>query len=479
MLFNSFPFLACFALLVIVYYAIPHRFRWGLLLLASLANYAAFRAIYVFLLLGITVVGYVAGIAIERTEHQGRRRAWLGGSVTVVLGALFVNKYYAFFAESINGFAGRSGSVPALPPLGLAAAAGLSFYSFSCVSYLADVHAARLPAERRFGRFALYISFFPKLLAGPLERARPFLSRLDVPVRFSAAGVTAGLQLMLWGLFKKVVIADRLAAVVDAAYRQPTFASPADLVIATYFFAFQLYCDFSGYSDIAIGTAKVLGFDLMENFRRPYLATTVREFWASRWHLSLSAWFRDYLYIPLGGSRVAPLRMYVNLLVVFLVSGLWHGANWTFVVWGGLNGLYQVIGLILTRSRGRPARDEIRSVAGSLVGAIVTFHLVLISWVFFRAATLADAVTVFARIGGAAGSLPRLLINRFNSPELLVSVGLIVLLLTAEWLDERQPMWSRLAARPVYVRWTAYYALLLSLIVLGYWNLAQFVYMQF
>ena len=185
----------------------------------------------------------------------------------------------------------------------------MSFYSFSCVSYLADVYAGRLPAERHFGRFALYISFFPKLLAGPLERAKPFLAQLDVPVRFSSAGVTAGLQLMLWGLFKKVVIADRLAPFVDAAYRQPTFASPADLVIATYFFAFQLYCDFSGYSDIAIGTAKVLGFDLMENFRRPYLATSVREFWASRWHLSLSAWFRDYLYIPLGGSRVSTFRL--------------------------------------------------------------------------------------------------------------------------------------------------------------------------
>ena len=273
----------------------------------------------------------------------------------------------------------------------------------------------RLPAERHFGRFALYISFFPKLLAGPLERARPFLSRLDVPVRFSSAGVTAGLQLMLWGLFKKVVIADRLAPFVDAAYRQPAFASPADLVIATYFFAFQLYCDFSGYSDIAIGTAKVLGFDLMENFRRPYLATSVREFWANRWHLSLSAWFRDYLYIPLGGSRVSSFRLYLNLMVVFLVSGLWHGANWTFVVWGGLNGLYQVIGLMMARGSRRAARDAGRSVVGSLIGGVVTFHLVLITWVFFRAASLSDAVTVLSRVGGAAAVLPRLLMNRLNS----------------------------------------------------------------
>jgi D-alanyl-lipoteichoic acid acyltransferase DltB (MBOAT superfamily) len=479
MLFNSFSFLAFFALLVIVYYAIPHRFRWGLLLLASLVNYAAFRAVYVLLLLGITLVGYLAGMAIEQTADRARRKALVVSSIVVVLGALFVNKYYGFFAESLNGLLGGSGGTAVLPRLTLAAAAGLSFYTFSCVSYLVDVYQARLAAERHFGRFALYISFFPKLLAGPLERARPFLSRLDVPVQFDSARVTAGLQLVLWGLFKKVVIADRLAPIVDAAYRQPSFAPPADLVIATYFFAFQLYCDFSGYSDIAIGTAKVLGFDLMENFRRPYLATTVREFWANRWHLSLSAWFRDYLYIPLGGSRVSASRLYVNLLVVFLVSGLWHGANWTFVVWGGLNGLYQVVGLMIAGRGRRAADDRARSTAGSLVGGIATFHLVLVTWVFFRAATLSDAVTVLSRVSGAAVALPRLLVNRLNSPELLVSVGLVVLLLAIEWLDERRPMWSRLESRPVYVRWTAYYALLLSLLVLGNWNLTQFVYMQF
>jgi D-alanyl-lipoteichoic acid acyltransferase DltB (MBOAT superfamily) len=217
----------------------------------------------------------------------------------------------------------------------------------------------------------------------------------------------------------------------------------------------------------------------MENFRRPYLATTVREFWANRWHLSLSAWFRDYLYIPLGGSRVASFRLYLNLMVVFLVSGLWHGANWTFVVWGGLNGLYQVLGLMMTRRSRKAATDARRSSVGSVIGALVTFHLVLITWVFFRAASLSDAVTVLSRVGGAAGSLPRLLINRLDSSELLVSVGLIVLLLAIEWLDERRPLWSRIDSRPVYVRWTAYYALLLSLIVLGNWNFAQFVYMQF
>lgn len=472
MLFNSFSFLGFFTALVVVYYASPHRYRWGLLLLASLYNYAAFRLEYLFLLLAVTAVGYGAGLAIASTDDRRRRRLWLVSAVVVALGSLFVNKYYDFFATALNDAMAR----PALPRLDLAVAAGLSFYAFSCVSYLVDVYQRKLPAERHVGKFALYVAFFPKLLAGPIERARPFLEQLERPVRFNAAQVTSGLQLMLWGLFKKVVIADRLAPVVDAAYRTPSFASPADLLVATYFFAFQLYCDFSGYSDIAIGASRVLGIDLIENFRRPYLATTVREFWAQRWHLSLSGWFRDYLYFPLGGSRVAKWRGYLNLLIVFLVSGLWHGANWTFVVWGGLNGLYQVVETMLSGSR-RDAAEP--SFARRLAGRLLTFHLILVSWVFFRAASLADAVTVLSRIGAGVGNLPRLLAVRLQDPNTLISLGLILLLLTVETMDDLRSMWTRLAARPVYVRWAAYYALLMLLIVLGNWNFAQFVYMQF
>ncbi len=477
MLFNSFPFLGFFFVLVIAYYGTPHRYRWVLLLIASLYNYAAFRVAYVPLLLGVTAVGYVGAIGIERTPFAARKKLWLTASIVVVLGALFVNKYFDFFAMSVNALLGqgRGDAPPALPRLDLVVAAGLSFYSFSCVSYLVDVYSGRLPAERHVGKFALYVSFLPKLLAGPIERAKPFLARLDVPVRFDAATVVSGLQLMLWGLFKKVVIADRLAPAVAAAYGQPTFASPADLLLATYFFAFQLYCDFSGYSDIAIGTSRVLGIDLMENFRRPYLSTTVREFWSSRWHLSLSAWFRDYLYIPLGGSRVPAFRLYLNLMIVFLVSGLWHGANWTFLVWGGLNGLYQVIGLALGRGR----RSQTPSLVRSVIGGLVTFHLVLVSWVFFRASSIDDAITIISRVGAAAGVLPRLLSVRLQDAEILVSIALIALLLIVEALDEGRSMWARLEAQPLYVRWAAYYTLLLFLVVLGNWNFAQFVYMQF
>ncbi|MBM3772426.1 MAG: MBOAT family protein [Acidimicrobiia bacterium] len=477
MLFNSFSFLGFLAVLVIAFYASPHRSRWMLLLAASFLNYALFRVEYVLLLLAVTLVGYIGALAIGRVDEarSTTRRRRLMFSVVLVLGLLFVNKYADFTIDSVNAILGRT----ALPRLDLAVAAGLSFYAFSCVSYLVNVFRGRLEAVGHFGKFALYIAFFPKLLAGPIERARPFLSQLESPLRFDAPRVTGGLQLVLWGLFKKVVIADRLAPLVDAAYRSPAFASPADLLLATYFFAFQLYCDFSGYSDIAIGTSRMLGVDLLENFRRPYLSTSVREFWSERWHISLSAWFRDYLYIPLGGSRVSVWRAHLNVLIVFLVSGLWHGANWTFVVWGGLNGLYQVGGGALSRLRGGMGRRPHKARPGRLVGILVTFHLVLVTWVFFRASSLGDAITVISRVGAAGGSLPRLLVARLYDPAVQLVVALICILLIVEAFDDLQSMWARLDARPIYVRWAAYYALLAMLLVLGNWNLTQFVYMQF
>jgi D-alanyl-lipoteichoic acid acyltransferase DltB (MBOAT superfamily) len=459
-LFNSLSFLASFAALTLIYYVLPHRFRWLLLTAASLGFYALFRPTGVLLLLGVTLVAYGGGLAIGGSTARSARNAFLTASVALVLAALVWSKFSSAFFNSF------------------ATSIGVSFYTLSCISYLADVHGGRLAAERHLGYFALYVSFFPKLLAGPIERAHPFLTQIRQVVVFSDTRMTLGLQLMLWGLFKKVVIADRLAPFVDRAYGQAAFASPADLLLATYFFAFQLYCDFSGYSDIAIGAAQVLGFDLMKNFRRPYLARSVPEFWAHRWHLSLTSWFRDYVYIPLGGNRVSRLRRSFNVMVVFLLSGAWHGTTWTFVVWGGLNGAYVVASLMTSglRSRFRGARF---AGAAGVVRALVTFHLILVTWVFFRAATLADAATILARLASSLGRLPALVIARVTAGEVVLSLLLIAVLLVVELLDETRPVWERLGAQPVYLRWAAYYAMLLSLVVLGAWNLQQFVYMQF
>ena len=483
MLFNSFAFLAFFAVLAVVYYAMPHRFRWPLLLVASLYFYAAFSARYLLLLIGITLIAYLDGLAMGASAGRRRRRLILAAGVVLVVGALLVFKYYDFVGGTLEAWLvnlGLASAAPVFPRLGLVVAVGLSFYTFSCVSYLADVHAARLPPERHLGHFALYVSFFPKLLAGPIERAQPFLAQIRRPVAFSAAGVSLGLRLMLWGLFKKAVIADRLAAFVDAAYAQPAFSPPADLVLGTYFFAFQLYCDFSGYSDMAIGAAKVLGVDVMENFRRPYFSTSVPEFWSRRWHLSLATWFRDYMYIPMGGSRRSRLRQYANVMAVFLVSGLWHGANWTFVVWGGVNGLYQVFSLMTRRVREQVAGAVTMPPAvRAVLRGLLTFHLILVTWVFFRAASLSDATSVLSRVVTSLASLPRSLQVRVASGEIVLSLGLIAVLVGVEALDERRSVWERLAAGPLYLRWAVYYAVLVCLIVLGTWNLRQFVYMQF
>src|SRR5436190_14235376 len=401
-----------------------------------------FNVAYLALLLAVSAVAYGGARLIDR---PAARRGVFGGAILAIVALLAIAKL--------------------VPAAGFAGAAGLSFYSLSAISYIADVYRGELAAERHIGRLLLYLAFFPKLLAGPIERARPFLAQLTAPVAFNGARVVSGLQLLLWGLFKKVVIADRLAAFVDAAYGQPGFAPPADLVIATYFFAFQLYCDFSGYSDMAIGTARVLGIELMENFRRPYLSGSVAEFWSRRWHLSLASWFRDYVYIPLGGSRTSRARHALNLMVVFVLSGAWHGANWTFLAWGGLNGLYVAASTVMRRERAAVARGA----AMRVLRAIVTFHAVLLTWVFFRAASLSDAATIFERTARAVSQLPRLLWVRLQDSAVQLGIATIAVLVIVEVVDEGRPMWDRLRERPIALRWAVYYAILAALLVIGAW----------
>lgn len=483
MLFNSFSFLAFFAALVVIYYVVPHRFRWMLLAAASLYFYATFDVNYVLLLIACALVAYGVGWAVAKTEKTAVRKLILVGGAIVSLLPLFVFKYFDFFSGSLDDIliTAQGPQDQPLPKLNLLIPAGLSFYTFSSLSYLFDVYQAKLPVERHLGRFILYVSFFPKLLAGPIERATSFLPQLVNPIRFDPEQVTLGLQQMLWGLFKKMVIADRLAAFVDPVYQHPGLSSPVALIIATYFFAFQIYCDFSGYSDIAIGAARVLGFDLMENFRRAYLATSVPEFWGNRrWHISLSRWFRDYMYFPLGGSRVSKPRFYFNQMAVFVVSGLWHGANWTFVIWGGLNGLYQVITVMTEGLRGKLGRViHVPSLLGGIVGSFITFHLVTIAWAFFRAASVDDAVTIFTRLNSALPRLPTLIASYNYTEDIVLSVVLIGVLVVIELLDEHRMFWEKLRVRPVYARWAMYYALIFGLIILGKWGFKQFVYMQF
>ncbi len=479
MLFNSFAFLAFFAGVTLVYYVLPHRWRWPLLLVASYYFYSAFKPGYVLLLLFATVVAYAGGLVLAARPEAKRLILSLGVGTELAVLALY--KYADFISASVEGLLNGVGAAVeplALPRLELLLPAGLSFYVFSCISYMVDVSRGTTPAERHAGRLALYVAFFPKLLAGPIERAGTFLTQIAQPVRFDLAGVAVGLQLMAWGLFKKVVIADRLAVFVDAGFTNPAFQAPMRVLIAVYFYAFQIYCDFSGYSDIAIGAALVLGIKLMENFKRPYLARSVPEFWNNRWHLSLMRWFRDYLYIPLGGSRVAAWRRTLNVMIVFLVSGLWHGAAWTFVIWGGLNGAYQVIHGLIAKPRAWLSGRVPGGIA-AVLSILLTFHLITLAWIFFRASSVNSAVGVIKKVGDAFAQLPTAVANYGWTFEHYLSMGLIVVLMAVETLDERRPMSVRLGTAPMPLRWAWYYGVLAAILVIGVWGTKGFVYMQF
>ena len=488
MLFNSWQFAVFFPAVVVLYYLAPHRARWALLLVASYLFYMCSAPQYALLLAGSTVVDYAIGLALGRVEPRRTRVALLALSLTANLGLLFTFKYFNFFAGSIEAWGRSLGMNWELPHSDWMLPVGISFYTFQTLSYSIDIFRRRQPAERHFGRYALFVSFFPQLVAGPIERSTNLLPQFENHVRFNYESVTAGLKLMGWGLFKKIVIADQLAVLVNAVYNEPEGLSGVHFALATVFFAFQIYCDFSGYSDIAIGAAQVLGVRLMTNFDRPYAAQSVAEFW-SRWHISLSTWFRDYLYIPLGGNRVAVPRWYLNLLVVFVVSGLWHGAAWTFVIWGALHGMYLIVSLATKTLRGRIAARLRLDRLGRLQLALrssVVFALVCFAWIFFRANSLSDALYIVGQLPAGwehlldAGWLRQARIDIGVSERYLaVSAGLILLLNLIESHTGGRDIRELFAAQPWLVRWSAYAGLVLAVINLGAAKAQSFIYFQF
>lgn len=483
MLFTSLTFFLFLAATLVLFALAPQRLRWLLLLAASLVFYASFGAANLGFLFAVVAVAWAAGRLIA-SGPPATRRAALAAGLLLILGALAALKFYDFVAGEIEAaLAGQ----PFLPRIGIAAPVGFSFYAFMAAAYLIDVHRGACAGEKDAGRLALYVAWFPKILAGPIERAGPFLAQVPARLRLDPVLAVAGLQLIVWGLFKKVVIADNLAPVVDGAFRIAPYAAPMELLIAVYFFAFQIYCDFSGYSDIAVGLSLLFGIRLMENFRRPYLAVTTAEFWSSRWHVSLGHWFRDYLYIPLGGGKAGLPRRYLNVMAVFVVSGLWHaglgyGVGWTFLVWGALNGAYQWAGLA-TRGLWRRLGAMLPRVAASAwlraLRILLTFHLILVSWIFFRADTVEQALVVIRRIWAALPGLPALVPLYPFTADHALGAALIALLIVVEALDERRPIRDRLAAAPVVLRWSAWYAGIFALVLLGRWQAGGFIYMQF
>ena len=473
MLFNSFEFLLFFPIVAILYYLITPKYRWVFLLVASYYFYMNWQPIYAILIFTSTLVTYLCALKIDSTPVQSRKKAYLTASLIINLGILFLFKYYNFFNDSIFGLLNDWGIRMTLPNFDLLLPVGISFYTFQAVGYTIDVYRGDIKSEKHFGIYALFVSFFPQLVAGPIERAVNLLPQFKETKIFNYHQAVQGIKLMIWGYFMKIVVADRLAIYVNSVYGAPEYHSAITLIIATIFFAFQIYCDFAGYSNIAIGCAKIMGFDLMTNFRRPYFAQSCAEFW-SRWHISLSTWFKDYVYIPLGGNRVGTSKNYRNILITFLVSGLWHGANWTYVIWGGLNGLYQVIFKILGIS---PKRKKERSrfnlvYIGNL---LLTFILISFSWIFFRANSLSDAITVIERMVTAPGGL---FIGEKSS--FAYSLFAIIVLILKDAYDEFYPDGNLFFTSKVRtIRYLSYSIIIVIILLLGVFDGGQFIYFQF
>ncbi len=481
MLFNSYQFLVFFIVVTSLYFIFPYNKRWLLLLLSSCYFYMAFVPIYI-LILGFTIViDYCAGIWIENAKGR-KRKLFLILSLIANIGVLALFKYYNFINHNLTFLLGNFGVNNQLPYLSILLPIGLSFHTFQAMSYTIEVYRGNHPAERHFGIYALYVMFYPQLVAGPIERPQNILYQFREKHDFNYKLVTSGLKLATWGLFKKVVIADRLSIVVDSVYNHPQNFNSLSLIIATVFFAFQIYCDFSGYSDMAIGIARVMGFKLLTNFNKPYQAKSLHEFW-QRWHISLSTWFRDYLYISLGGNRVSISRWYFNLFIVFLISGLWHGANWTYVIWGALHGFYLIFALITKNFREKINRlfllDKI-----VVLPTIITFILVAFAWIFFRAN---DVQSAFYIAKHTFTGIPNLIKNHhnliedygLNNKEFFLCIVLILFLEAVQYLQIKINLVQKLEQKPVYIRFAAYYFLLILIVIFGEFSKRQFIYFQF
>ena len=465
MIFNSVHFLLFFFIVTLAYFSLGWAGRWKLLLFSSCYFYMVFKPEYILILFFTIIIDYFAGIWIEKAEGTNRKRLLIISLISNI-GILAFFKYSYFFQQNISfllwGIANPNPIFDFLLPI------GLSFHTFQAMSYTIEVYRGNQKSEKHFGIYALYVMFYPQLVAGPIERPQNILPQFHVLQKFDYEKVKSGLMQMAWGFFKKVVIADRLAIVVDYAYSNPNQQNGLTLLMATFFYTFQIYCDFSGYSDIALGAARVMGFELMENFKNPYFAKSISEFWR-RWHISLSTWFRDYLYIPLGGNRKGEWRQYFNQFLVFTVSGLWHGAKWTFVIWGILHGLF----LIIASLRDKFFHHDFlpKNMIGKIINLTSTFILVMFAWIFFRVKELSDAKIIFSKISHL--SIHDALQTPLNTNELIFCVLLIIGLMFKE------RFYFYISTKNSLQFYTIFTGLAISCYFLGVFNSNQFIYFQF
>lgn len=469
MLFNTFEFILFLPIVIVGYYLTPHKFRWILLLLASYYFYMCWNPIYVLLIFTSTLIDYFCGIQMEQTQIRSRKKVLLALSLFSNLGLLFFFKYYNFVSENLNEFATSLGFVGKAPILDLLLPVGISFYTFQTLSYSIDVYNGTQKAEKHLGYFALYVSFFPQLVAGPIERFSSLTPQFKEEKSLTYENLANGFRLIIYGLFVKMVIADNLAPIIDKVYEAPEQYSSIDILTTIFLYSFQIYGDFYGYSLVAIGSALLLGIKLMDNFKTPYLSTNIAEFW-QRWHISLSTWFRDYLYYPMGGNRVSKKKWILNIATVFIVSGVWHGANWNFIIWGALFGLFYIIENATTLK----AKTNYTSFSFTHIFlALKTYVLISFIWVFFRSSTFVDAVNIF-----------KLIVRNSNnnlSPLLFPTSTIFFLLLFLasdfQFYNQRFDTWVE--KRPLVIRWSTYFFLIFGVIVFSSVDEFSFIYFQF
>ena len=495
MSFNSINFLIFFPIVAFIYYSIPHRVRWAWLLIASYYFYASWNPQLLILMVMATIITYLSGILLEKADaiRDKKKSIQLKKLVVLVslaacLGILFVFKYLNFFSINLMRLFSWLNITMNIPHYDLLLPVGISFYTFKSLSYTIDIYRKDNKAERNLGKYALFVSFFPQLLAGPIEKSKDFLQQFSEKHIFDYDTVKNGLLLMLWGFVQKLVIADRLAILVNTVYDNPSAYRGFEIITASIFFAFQIYCDFSSYSDIAIGAAQVMGFRSTKNFEQPYFSKSIQEFWR-RWHITLSSWFKDYLYFPLGGNRSSKSRTYFNIMVVFLVSGLWHGAALNYVIWGGLHGIFQVTGNIL-----KPLKNKIIKTLGirtevfsyKLIQVLLTFILVDFAWIFFRAGSFTNAKILILNMYCfnpeifTEGTIYNLGLDFKDFMVALFGIGAILVI---NMLQRNKDLCGQLSKQNTVFRWAVYILAVISVLIFGIYgsgfNVQEFIYMQF
>jgi D-alanyl-lipoteichoic acid acyltransferase DltB (MBOAT superfamily) len=473
MLFNSWEFVLFFLAIAITFFSVPHRYRIYLLLAASYYFYMSWRWEFGFLMLGVSFSNFYVGRQLAKGKNKG---AWMLLTSLISVLPLLYYKYGNFLLESVGDISALFGQSSEFPELKVILPVGISFFTFQALSYSIDIYRIKIQPEPSLVKFLTFVAFFPQLVAGPIERSDNIIPQFEQEKKFRLDEAVAGMKIFIWGLFKKVVIADRLAFYADPVFTNPENYSGPTLALATVFFTFQIYCDFSGYSDMAVGIARVLGFRLMQNFNLPYLSRSIADFW-KRWHISLSSWFGDYLYIPLGGRRVSIPRWIVNIFIVFLVSGLWHGANWTYVIWGGLHASYylmEYVGDRLLSAFGLTSWKERR--VYTWIKIPLVFVLVSVAWIFFRANSLPEAFLIVGKISAWQGGLWW----GSSAVTFLLSLSLILLLLGVMIFQYTGMIgiYYRKSKVPSSISAAAYLLLLIGISLFGV-SSNSFIYFQF